>query len=490
MHRPTITVILEEMKLPNDEMTSDWYNGRLMFHTLIIDSDWLDAIHRDAFNATAFQYLTCMEMYISKGSVVVYSGALDGLSHLTVFMFAAEMVRSFPNGLFDAFATDVQHISIDPWPNNINLNKMFRENVYRHLTILYVSNAEWPKSQFRVLAAANFSSFRMLQNLTLANCGIEVIMPRTFDAIAHSLEHISLNSNYIKFVNVEMFRKIFESHRWPEFDISDNTPQCSCDLVELETMHRPFADMPYIDCDPDDDFEDTACGVFREFEFDTFCIRDQPDQLRIIEIQMAYVNKTMVFRTNFSSHYRVLAINLDAMRTGDDCSKRSFKMNFNCFVIDRRVDRMTLRDMDRMGDAQLVSITVIPILHQFGTRPLHSMTLRRELPRVDDTDDDISSWTVGAIATIVGGLIGFAGGILGMQMMNQTEKSPPERQSSIEEFVEESEFDEPIEYEYCNHIELSDLGIGLGAFGSAVDYDSEYYYQEERRREAQENEYM
>lgn len=114
-------------------------------------------------------------------------------------------------GLFHTAAISIQRIYFEIWPNNVNLNEMFTNEVYYLLHELVIASVRMPKTKFQHLAGDNFTFTRRLHRLLLINCGIETIDVHTFDVIGRTLYYINLMDNRIKYINFDMFRYVYET---------------------------------------------------------------------------------------------------------------------------------------------------------------------------------------------------------------------------------------------------------------------------------------
>lgn len=411
-------------------MDSNWYNGYYSLNWLEISTDRLHSIHANAFAGQAFHYLTVLDLYIANGDVNIHSNAFEGLRHLVSIFFDAQTLHRLPIGLFDPLATKMWILSFDIWPNSINLNEMFAREAFRMMKSLDISNVELPQTYFRVLSAANFTAFRRLQELHLLNCGIEVIHERTFDKIAHTLVNVYLKSNWIKTINLAMFRHIFEKKHLAWLKIGNNRERwlCTCDLLEVTALVCPLMTKPTkmcVNCTLTDKFLRGDCGIRHNLESTSFCVEfKQKIYIRIIRVQITYATiHSIAIKTNFSSGIRLILANFDTMQH-KKCAHRAADAHYKCLQITKATDRMALDAVHEIRDAELISITVIPILYRFGAKPVHSMTVRRA--RHDATP--IDAWQLlGAawMACILSSIVGFAGAISAAHLAHYLKYNQP-----------------------------------------------------------------
>lgn len=400
-------------------MTSDWYNGHYFINILIIEAEYLHSIMADAFSGVALRKLLKLHFYVAKGMVHVCAGALNDIDLLKSIEFNAENVR-LPIGLFDPVAISMVLLEFRVWPYDVNINEMFAGEVYRHLELLEIRNVRRPQTKFRILAANNFTTFRRLEGLLLINCGIEVIEERTFDAIGRKLKGISLENNRIKSINIGMFRVFVETKSNFAFRIGSNKEKlmCTCHLVELDVMLQPLRHQTRlsIDCWSSGGFSPSACQIYRDINFSkiSFIADNIRGFIRIIVIRMAYAGNGFVsLHTDFSSKIRVLLTSADSMRRKKCADRAMARENINCLSIDKFVGHLDLNEFAALRDSELISITAIPILHAFGARPMHMMTLRRtriqKMPIWIDVQELVFIAMLACCFSAIAGFIGVLG---------------------------------------------------------------------------------
>lgn len=449
----------------DDEMINNWYRGKHHLAELRMLIPQLKAIHTHAFNGTAFEILALIEMKIQNGAVHLHRNAFKDAEYLTHFRLVSHGV-TMTAGLFDRQAVMMTMIAIDPWPNNINLNQMFAGDVYRNLAKLDVRNVEAPQTLFRLLAAANFTQFRRLKYLSLLECGIELIAPHAFDTIAHELVLLDLQRNPIKHINIDMFRRMFESKIPATLDVGIKyTLICTCEIVETMVLVCPILPIKYKDCikcKKNAHLNVERCPVRRNIVLSKFRIgRSIKMMMSIIRIRMAVSENAISFETEFSSKVRVILVNWRADRSRR-CIDRTSKTSYKCVYFRKRIDRLDLIAIDEMRHAEFILVTAIPILWRFGARPMHSMTVRCT------TTIDISMCAlIMFYACVAGFVFGFVGKLCSVLV---------QRTIATTEDKDES----PYEYDSFEQIEMNVIEV--------IDYDDYGYF--EQRSNAVLNDYI
>lgn len=451
-------------------MASHWYNGQNDIYLLSMHSDRLDAIHRYALNGHAFRNLGYLTIRIGSGAVHIHDNAFRGLEHLRSILFMTRSIARMPSGLFNPFAISNGAIQFYAWPSGLNLNEMFADEPQRLLKTLDIRNVALPQHGFRILTADNFTSLRHLSKLVLINCGIEAIEENAFDEISRTLSIIHLENNWIKYITLRMFRRIFESKKYTELGIYSRRMHlvCTCALIEMDMMLCPSEESSAVACIQckriDKNFLPDACNVHRNAEIDRFCLNwNKTAIMRLVNIRMAHADGTLSIQTNFSNEIRIILVKFDGMQ-GGSCMQRTLPANYKCMKFYKFIERMYLYQFEQFGQAEFILVTAIPILYPFGARPMHSITVRY---------GNVHRWLCGkhwlcftAIIAIVGLL---AGGICAIFFEKR----------SMGTKTEEDEFN-------YNEIDIDGNGDS-----SIVDYDYIYYYQQANREpEALSNEYI
>lgn len=366
-------------------MYSRWYDGIYELEWLRLRTDRLLVIHANAFNTTALGYVQLLDISIGYGSVVIYDGAFNGLRSLRSLFITTPLLKLLPRGLFNSVALSLWSIRMNRWTSRVNLNEMFAHEAFRHVTKLRIQNVQAPQKKFRHLASKNFTAFRRLNELSLINCGIETISERTFDRIGYWLERINLEDNRIKAVNVETFRQVFETKCivWFSLHSIREKLQCTCRMVEMDLLVSPFM-LERTDKCIDRRQSIALCGVHRDVVVSKFAIDTSLRiTLRLVNIHMAFAAEWLAIRTNFSSRIRMLFVDLGTLQH-KKCAAQELEAKYKCLIISKSVDYLEWHEIDEVRDAEFISINAIPILYQFGARPMHSMTVRQEIVADDD----------------------------------------------------------------------------------------------------------
>lgn len=394
-------------------MPRNWYTGIWPVERLNMRIKRLRVIHANAFNSTAFVGLTSLRLIIAAGDVSIDKEAFKGLRTMHVLGYEGSASVHFPPGLFDAISVSIEDIVFKRWPCDVNMNSMFGNETFRMLTVLHIANVGIPQANFRRLTAANFTSFRRLSLLLLIDCGIEVIEQNAFDAIGRTLKFIKLSRNWIKIVNVEMFRIFFESgiSRLLHITVNREPFTCNCALRELYVMQCPMvfknAKVDCILCMTSANWNDSICDIRRLSNVSKFIQESHNiSMMLMLSIRMAWQNHALRIDTKISNRFRILFVDLSAMTRNSTCMDRVTANRHKCWIVNKVTDRLDLHGIDEVRDAELISITAIPVLYNFGARPMHSMMVRR--------DRAAGYWTcigwaaVGIVVIILGTIFGFS----------------------------------------------------------------------------------
>lgn len=454
---------------------------------LSIHAKQLKCIHANAFNGSALRDLLYLSIIIERDSVDISADAFQGMSKLKFMQIKMKGVGNFPTGLFDPIASSISKMHLFIWPDSINLNEMFSNEVYRMLKVMDIRHVQLPQRKFLVLAATNFTAFRRVHRLILSDCGIETIQEHAFDAIARTLEFIYLGNNWIKRVTVAMFRSIFESKRVVKFAIHSHKVEliCACDVIEVDIMWYPYREQRSViclQCKRPARFDETVCGIHRDVYLPKFCIDlDVEPIMRIVNIRMAHVNGIISIQTNFTSTLRVIVVNLNGTN-GRNCRERASKRNMRCMKTGGSMKKLDLHSLNGLLiDGELISITVIPIIHQFGARPGNMITVRQPfMPEKCLYDHCI--WTK-IIPMILCVILGICCGITCVLLINKRCTAPNVSDANGTITNEHEHY-----YDVQNNCEQYELSVCVHSLNDV--YGAEYYEHFERTPDALPNEYF
>lgn len=422
--RAYVLLRFTSIRFVDDELGRLWYVGKCCVPWLQIRTDRLRTIHAGAFNRISFHCTRKMELYLNQGVLTIREGVFDSLEKLQTLRIVGRLTVPIP---IAAMALRIKRITFVGLPNH-SLADLFAAATYRRVVRVHISNVQWPQTQFRQLVAADFAAFRQLTTVILNYCGITVIEEQAFDYVGRTLTTVDLRGNRIKALTVDMFRRMYESHRSEsvvfqvENEFSDFV--CTCQFVELVIMQCPFQTKKpgnCLECTLIANFHTKACDVYRNVPLPTMCINWNEDtRLRIVQVRLTHENGAILLDTRFSSKMRVIFVNFDAM-AGRKCAARATKMNFKCLRIDRSTDYLELNEIEEVRGARLISITVIPILFEFGARATHTITVRSKM--VAPERWPVLEMLILCAAIVLGIGIGFGGGTCWHMSMQRREKS-------------------------------------------------------------------
>lgn len=365
----------------------------------------LDIIGANAFREVSLQNLNRLRMIVY-APLTIHQNAFNGLESMKSLDIKSTLL-DIPVGLFLPIAASIRELHISGWPNIINLNEMFAFEKYRLLLVLDLAHVIRPQWNFNLLAASNFTAFRRLRDLSLWKCGIEVIDEHAFDSINQTLTYLNLEENRISIIDVAMFRIFFETKSSVHFVFIQKRFRCTCRTVEVNIMFHalePILDLG--DCVA----HIAECGVHRDVMVAKF--DEKKTIMRIIKIRMIYGDRSILLWTNFTSRFRLLFVNADAMQHGK-CIDKALVTNYKCLNVNNKIDQLAFHGIEVTHGAEYVSITAIPILYRFGARPMHSITVRSESHEHWPTD---CTYLIAIIAMIAGIAIGLSL-IVGMESL-------------------------------------------------------------------------
>lgn len=319
------------VQFPNGRISPGWYAGQYPFLYLKLEDCHIETIEMDAFEEQIFENL--WRFIIRDHNVVtinIIDGALNGLTRLrNLVIFDSLNVRP---GIFHPLQKSLTQLEIWLWFGQIGISETFANGYYPSLRSLSIRCNGMQGTKFQCLHSDNFTTMKYLRILSVGHCGVEYIDEHAFYAIANSLEYVSFDRNPIKYINIRMFRRIFETKTNALLRIgrSQEIPYCTCDLIETDTMVCPSrtTNESCLECTllaDNDSFDVPACGIRRIIAYPSVCIAVESAYFPVINFRIWLENQSIRFQTNFSSTFRVwLRRNINVMTTslcGESCVK-------------------------------------------------------------------------------------------------------------------------------------------------------------------------
>lgn len=359
------------------------------------------AIGANAFDYKAFHTLKQLTFSENIGAMHILQDAFVGVGRPFSIFYIDTIVANFAAGFFEELIDTISDIEYHGWPGHIGLSDMFIGGQYRVLHMLHIENVPEPSLKFRLLAASNFSTIKHLRILRLVRCGIETIDEHAFDVIGRSLLWLYLYQNRIKFINVEMFRTIFETKSKPNVQLIDNPLWCTCDLIEFDLMRIPAIFLPESreECIVHDGSAIDSCGTYQRMNPGKLCTSFPSERMvRFVGFRLRRNNDVVHLQKKATTRTRLLVLRYDAACEKRKCEMKELGTNAKCWITSKTTESFELHEFAGWPDAEFVMIAALPVVTSRRIWPLHLVTLRQ-------TVASTNHWLEFEVAVLFGVLI-------------------------------------------------------------------------------------
>lgn len=225
-----VIVVMRNMTFPNSSLQHDWYRAKQPIFGLNFDTCKPFQIYADSFTDDVFDQLRVLS-FNNIGRFEHRPGLFSGMPRLFRIYFVKTEIYHIQRELFAPIRTYLSEAEFKELPSYLNLDKVFGVTKFLRLKLVKIEDTQY----LRTLAPTNFSGLTVVQELIMRNCGIEVILEKTFDYVSVTLTTLSLTHNKLKTLPTTIFNKLLEVN----FDtfqyvyLEGNPLICGCDMVEL-----------------------------------------------------------------------------------------------------------------------------------------------------------------------------------------------------------------------------------------------------------------
>lgn len=228
----------------------NWYAGQKSITHLLIESESLKIIKPYAFSSEAF--LKLVRLTFLMDSCIKYTPAMwAGLYNLRTLIVgdshifvteAADYLLMLKRNLH-TFVSNFGYTEKD-----VNFNCLFGTGGLYNLHYVNIRFIRPQHDYRKILAADNFTAFRVIEGLQIVDCGIETILENAFQYIGETLIKLNLSRNKITAIFPTIFNVFFDTdrrHLKPTFDdrflvkilnLTGNPLKCNCDLYEIRHL--------------------------------------------------------------------------------------------------------------------------------------------------------------------------------------------------------------------------------------------------------------
>lgn len=405
-----VSLSLMSFKFPNDTLDLNFYQGRKLIYMLQIDDCFLERIASDQpyslgilhYSLKLLRFSRCKINEIMNDSIYTLKQSLNEIE-----FFNVDIGRLDPD-FFRLSVTEMRAMSFDKLPLEYSLNNIVEASDTIFLERLYIRSTS-PK--FHLLAAANFSKYRLINHIDLGECGIRTIEMNTFDYVSKTLEKLSLSGNELTTLDFKMFYRFVQNIPRKEFyiDLNKNPLECSSSFHEFKNILQwvylsvGSGSLNYILKCVGDPSNQTEMEPFNSPE-------SQPIHLKIFYLNATYFGKenvnypkfviklnetseSVAIRTATGGKYRlVVHILIDPSTYNSKwgyslqkCPVNAFvRLATRCFLLSRPTEQIPLTVIDVMSDGKPLHLQFCVNYVSANPKkmwPLHCITVSQNLMR-------------------------------------------------------------------------------------------------------------
>lgn len=404
---PITAIELRAIHFPNGRLSADWYNGRIDIYEIFIDLENVSVIESNAFNSNAFRTVDILKLTF-KQMTEIMSGAFNSLPDLGMLILrSTDSATYFCNpseNLLAAVRTRIEVVVVFNFTDTFNsLFGNIRLPLLLHVAITNPPNKYIP----RFLSPHNFSSFTIVQILTLNNCGIESISEHTFDTIGHTLRILDLSHNRIKHLSLDIFW-IFINSRYRErqteianykmFYFQDNLVECGCEFYEVRNVTAISFHIQ------NENFTCNSGGNTATTKLDSVCEGNQI--INVNRWSLDHPNIDVFAYPSFNMHFNHLAktvsvnqlkhrqyrlwiqnFNDPELKRKQKCPNRGWILqSVHCLILANVTEVIKVNTY--LKKSELSQYCVIYLMYSQPIWPLHCITVRHLL------NEDLEKWNI------------------------------------------------------------------------------------------------
>lgn len=161
----------------------------------------------------------------------------NSLNHLKRLQIRTTKVININVDFLRPLAQRLSYFFLDGFPDEMQFVKVFGSYPLNALQTISI-HAELNDYE-KMFGPPTFSQLTAIKVLDISQCGINIILPNTFDAIGKTATHINLSHNLLKVIQARLFTVFFNTAKLKGqsmLSISYNPITCSCDFYEMRNL--------------------------------------------------------------------------------------------------------------------------------------------------------------------------------------------------------------------------------------------------------------
>lgn len=223
-----VFLIIYQTDFPGKILRPQWYVEETSIDYLDINRCNIKSIAKDAFNSKQFTNLDLLS-FLSQPSLTFEKGAFNGLNNLKRLIFVNVSIANLYYNFLEPLAKNLHVLSLSQIIGPMNLCNYVGSIELPNLHKLScTANENFPK----VITPNTLTKVPTITYIYLINCGIEAIMPHSFDHLPKTVFAINLRENRLvtlpsnlfdAFPIILMAADLYEHNPW----------KCTRDLIKL-----------------------------------------------------------------------------------------------------------------------------------------------------------------------------------------------------------------------------------------------------------------
>lgn len=358
-------------------MLAQWYPGVRQLRILAISHTRIHRIAANAFNSTAFHRLQELRIVENALHIVQYRASmLIGLHMLNCLEIREQQnLHGFPPNWLAPLQIELKRFEYEQMHfKHLALTNLFGHERLR-LKIIHVACVNATDNTTNFLSARNFTALALIEDLTLRHCSIDYIERGTFDAMATTLNWLTLHGIRVKRIDVEVFRRFLDASSPGDYKILTLTPiECAEAFYQLRNLtlisFGHCGNRSRLTCVGQSSGENPTTSPLQQVIHSAKWLL-KPDYFRFPKFTLKYnaANATLTVQQPSNEPYRLM-IWCNGGKRKPDC------------LCHRRRNRTESFSITFFDHAEFISACVILVPSTFRRSiPLHCITIRQ--PPVD-----------------------------------------------------------------------------------------------------------
>lgn len=214
---------LERIHFPFTKLKTNWFPVDVPLNYLILDEMNFNGIENGSFNTT--QFVSLYELELSKMELPFLTNKVfAGLNYLHKLKLKGVKLLKFEKNVFAVLPKLLEIRIVCANLSPLTMDNLFGSDAIPSMSHLMIEHCNLKDS----ITAVTFSGLTGILHLTLNHTNIERIGEDSFDVIFQTLKSLTINSNALKTIDVNLFK--LNTRKMVLVYLQDNPWHCNCDL--------------------------------------------------------------------------------------------------------------------------------------------------------------------------------------------------------------------------------------------------------------------